>query len=213
VTLVDKPESETTTVQAVDFWFDPVCPWAWLTSRWMMEVERVRPVRVTWHVMSLSVLNAGRDELSPEYREMMDRAWFPVRVLTAAASTHGSELIKALYDAIGTRIHLGGEKDYRVAVADALAELQLPAQLLQYGETDQFDDELRASHHAGMDQVGTDVGTPIVAVGGHAFFGPVLTPAPTGEQAGRIWDGVLALGSYDGFFELKRTRTQPPIFD
>lgn len=200
-------------VQAVDFWFDPVCPWAWLTSRWMTEVERVRPVRTTWRVMSLSILNQGRDGLQPTYRDMMDRAWLPVRVVTAAVELHGSEHVKPLYDTIGTRLHPGGERDYRTAVAGALDELELPGSLLEYADRTDFDDVLRASHQAAMDQVGTDVGTPVIAVNGQAIFGPVLTPAPTGEEAGRIWDAVRTLVAHDGFFEIKRTRTRKPSFD
>ncbi|HEX6198460.1 MAG TPA: DsbA family protein [Jiangellaceae bacterium] len=210
LTAETQPTSEPT--QHVDFWFDPVCPWAWLTSRWILEVEKVRPISVTWHVMSLSILNSGRD-LSERYQNMMDRSWLPVRVVTAAKQLHGEQYVKALYDAIGTRVHPGGEKDYRAAVAGALADVGLPASLLEYGDTEEYDEPLRASHHAGIDQVGDDVGTPIIAVAGHAFFGPVFTPAPKGEPAGQLWDAVATLGGYEGFYEIKRTRTQKPIFD
>lgn len=212
MTVTAEQASHAPAAQAVDFWFDPVCPWAWLTSRWMLDVEKVRPVRVTWRVMSLSVLNSGRD-LSEKYRDLMDRAWLPVRVITAAASLHGAEQVKPLYDAIGARVHVGGEKDFRAAVAGALGEVGLPASLLAAGDGEEFDAALRTSHHAGIDQVGEDVGTPVISVGGRALFGPVLTPAPRGEEAGRIWDAVVALGAYDGFFEIKRTRTRSPIFD
>lgn len=198
--------------QQAEFWFDPVCPWAWLTSRWMGEVEKVRDVSVTWHVMSLAILNSGRD-LPAEYQEMMDKAWLPVRVVTAVQELHGQERVKPLYDAIGTRVHPGGEHDYRAAVAAALSDVGLPASLIEYGDGEDFDKALKISHHAGMDQVGMEVGTPVIAVGGHAFFGPVLTPAPKGELAGRLWDATVTLGSYDGFYEIKRTRDQGPIFD
>ncbi|MEJ5945210.1 DsbA family protein [Pseudokineococcus basanitobsidens] len=198
--------------QQAEFWFDPVCPWAWMTSRWMMEVERARPVDVTWKVMSLSVLNEGSD-LPEEYRTMMDRAWTPVRVVTAAAVEHGSEHVKPLYDAIGTRVHPGGRTDYREVVAEALAEVGLPASLLEAADTDRYDEALRASHAEGIDRVGQDVGTPVVAVAGTAFFGPVVTPAPKGEAAGQLWDGVVAVASTPGFYELKRTRDSGPVFD
>jgi protein-disulfide isomerase-like protein with CxxC motif len=204
--------STPTEKHVVDFWFDPVCPWAWMTSRWMGEVEKVRPVEVRWHVMSLSVLNEGR-ELNEDYAALMSRAWLPVRVVVAAQEQYGDKVVKPLYDAIGTRVHPGGEKDLRAAVAAALEEVGLPAELLEEGDHDRFDEQLRASHHAGIDLVGEDVGTPVVAVNGVAFFGPVVTPAPKGEAAGRLWDGCVLVASTPGFFEIKRTRTQRPVFD
>jgi len=192
-------------------WFDPICPWAWLTSRWLMQVEQVRDVEVSWSVMSLSVLNDAR-ELSPEYRSMMDRGWGPVRVIIAAAREHGPTVIKPLYDAMGTRIHLGGETDYLNVVAEALQEVGLPADLLRFADSTEVDDELRASHQRAIDLVGDDVGTPVICVEDVAFFGPVVSPAPSGEDAGRLWDGCLLVAGTPGFFELKRTRTVGPIF-
>ena len=198
--------------QVADFWFDPTCPWAWMTSRWMMAVEKVWPVDVRWHVMSLSVLNEGRD-LSEKQRAKYDRSWGPVRVVTAARELHGDDVVKPLYDAMGTQIHPGGNKDYPDVIAKALAEVGLPAELARYADTDEFDPQLRASHEAGMRLVGDDVGTPVVAFNGVAFFGPVVTPAPQGEAAARLWDGALLVAGTPGFYELKRTRTQGPIFD
>ncbi|MFG3379656.1 DsbA family protein [Streptomyces sp. NPDC047999] len=203
-----------------DFWFDPLCPWAWMTSRWMLEVERVREVEVRWHVMSLAVLNEDRlDELSQEYREMMDTvAWGPVRVVNAARLLHGEEVVGPLYAALGTRFHNEGRGPVPEAVAEALAEVGLPASLAAYAEKDAYDAELRASHREAIDLVGQDVGTPVVAVPGPggeriAFFGPVVTPAPRGEEAGRLWDGTLMVASIPGFYEIKRTRTRGPVFD
>lgn len=201
--------SERTTV---DFWFDPVCPWAWMTSRWMLEVEQVRDVQVRWNVMSLSVLNEDAD-LPENYRELMDKAWLPVRVVTAARLAHGEDVVGPLYTAIGTRVHPGGEKDYRAAVVAALEEVGLPAELIEAGDSDAHDEALRASHKEGIDRVGQDVGTPVIAVEGTAFFGPVVTPAPKGDAAGKLWDGVLAVAQTPGFYELKRTRDEGPIFD
>jgi 2-hydroxychromene-2-carboxylate isomerase len=195
-----------------DFWFDPVCPWAWITSRWMMEVEKVRPVDVSWHVMSLSVLNEGR-ELSEGYRDLMGQAWGPVRVVIAARELHGEKFVKPLYDALGTRIHPGGNKDYPVVIEQALAEVGLPAELARFASSDEYDERLRASHAEGIGKVGQDVGTPVIAINGFAFFGPVVTPAPKGEAAARLWDGCLLVASTPGFYELKRTREQGPIFD
>jgi len=200
-----------TTKASVEMWFDPVCPWAWMTSRWLLEVEQVRDIEVTWSVMSLSVLNEGR-ELRPEYRAMMDRSWGPVRVIIAAAIDHGPKVIKPLYDAMGARIHLAGEKEFLKVIAPSLEECGLPADLARFAGSTDVDGDLRASHQRAMDLVGDDVGTPVISVGGVAFFGPVVTPAPTGDDAGRLWDGCLLVAGTPGFFELKRTRTVAPIF-
>ncbi|GAA8844533.1 DsbA family protein [Helicobacter pylori] len=198
--------------QTVEMWFDPLCPWAWMTSRWLMEVEQVRDLEVTWSQMSLSVLNEGRD-LPDEYREMMDRGWAPVRVIAAARKAHGDEVTKPLYDAIGTRLHLGGERDLVAATAAALAEVGLPAELIEAADTDEHDAFLRESHDRAIALVGDDVGTPVISVADTAFFGPVVSPAPKGEAAGRLWDGCVLVAGTDGFFELKRSRTRDPIFD
>ena len=201
----------TTAKTSAEMWFDPICPWAWLTSRWLMEVEQVRDVEVTWSVMSLAILNDGRD-FSESYLEKMEASRGPVRVIVAAAREHGPKVIKALYDAMGSRIHLGGEEDYRKVIAGALEEVGLPAELIGFADTTEVDAELGESHQRAMDLVGDDVGTPVISVGGIAFFGPVVSPAPAGEDAGRLWDGALLVGSTPGFFEIKRTRSIGPIF-
>ncbi|WLQ33802.1 DsbA family protein [Streptomyces castrisilvae] len=203
-----------------DFWFDPLCPWAWMTSRWMLEVEKVRDVEVRWHVMSLAVLNENRlDELPDEYRDMLEnKAWGPVRVVIAAQQKHGDAVVGPLYTALGTRFHNKGEGPTREAIAAALKDVGLPAELADYADSDAYDTELRASHREGIEKVGQDVGTPVIAVPGAdgeqiAFFGPVVTPAPKGEEAAKLWDGTLLVASIPGFYEIKRTRTQGPIFD
>ena len=201
-----------TTKTPVEFWFDPLCPWAWMTSRWLMEVEKVRDIEVTWSVMSLAVLNEDAD-LPADYAEMMKKAWGPVRVIIAAAREHGDGVVKPLYDAMGTRIHLGGEKDYGVVIPGALEEVGLPADLARFATSTEVDDLLRASHQRGIDLVGQDVGTPVISVDGVAFFGPVVTPAPKGDAAGRLWDGCVLVAGTPGFYELKRTRTSGPVFD
>jgi protein-disulfide isomerase-like protein with CxxC motif len=196
----------------LDFWFDPVCPWAWIASRWVLEVTKVRAVQPHWHVMSLAVLNDGKD-VPEQFRELMQLAWGPVRVCIAAEQKFGPEVLLPLYTALGTRIHPGKAKPDLATIEAALADAGLPADLADAADSTEYDEALRASHHDGMDRVGYQVGTPVISVNGISFFGPVVTPIPRGEAAARLWDGVLLVAGTDGFFELKRTRTRDPIFE
>jgi len=204
------PEQEFT---PVDFWFDPICPWAWIASRWLHEVAALRPVHPRWHVMSLSVLNEGKPDLPEQYKELLATGWGPVRVCIAAEQKSGPEVLGPLYTALGTRIHHEKAGYGRETIEAALAEAGLPTDLAGAADSTEFDDALRASHADGMDRVGYEVGTPVISVKGTSVFGPVVSPIPRGEAAAKLWDGVLAIAETDGFFELKRSRTRDPIFD
>ena len=204
------PEQEFT---PVDFWFDPICPWAWIASRWLLEVAKLRPVHPRWHVMSLSVLNEDKPDLPEQYKELLEKGWGPVRVAIAAEQKSGPEILGPLYTALGTRFHQDKAPNDRATVEAALAEVGLPAELAGAMDSTEFDEALRASHADGMDRVGYEVGTPVISVHGTSFFGPVMSPIPRGQDAARLWDGVMLVASTDGFFELKRSRTRDPIFD
>ncbi|MGI8336351.1 disulfide bond formation protein DsbA [Actinomadura scrupuli] len=196
----------------VDFWFDPICPWAWIASRWIHEVEKVRPVEARWHVMSLAVLNEGRD-LPDNYRQLMTEGWGPVRICIAAEEKYGPQVLGRLYTEFGNRLHHEKAPRTRETFEAALEAAGLDPALAAAADSPEYDERLRVSHHDGMDRVGYDVGTPVIDVEGVAFFGPVVSPIPRGEEAGKLWDGVRLVAGTDGFFELKRSRTRSPIFD
>lgn len=189
-----------------DFWFDPMCPFAWITSRWILEVEQVRDIEVTWRVMSLDYLNQDKD-ISQEYREMLAPAWGPVRVCVAVEQKHGQEELLALYTALGNRIHVEGQPVTRALIEASLAEVGLDPVFVDAMDDTSYDDAVKESHHLGIDQVGDDVGTPTIAFEGAAFFGPVLSAIPRGDDAGNLWDGCVAVAKVPYFYELKRSRT------
>ncbi|MFG3338902.1 disulfide bond formation protein DsbA [Glycomyces sp. NPDC048151] len=205
--------------KTVDFWFDPACPWAWMTSRWIIEAAKLRPINVRWNVMSLYVLNEPKmDELPEFYQQMLPKTRAAVRVATAVAQQYDNETLGRFYTALGNRIHLGGEKDAEVYIPSALEAAGLPVELADAAKTEEWDAALNASHQRGIGLVGTDVGTPVVAVENDegvqvGLFGPVVTPAPQGEAAAKLWDGVYAVATTPGFYELKRSRTDGPNFD
>ena len=198
--------------QQVDLWVDPACPWASVTSRWLLEAQKVRDIDIKIHVMSLAVLNEGR-EMPEKYVDLMQKAWRPVRVLIAAEQRHGNEVVEKLYSAMGSQYHIKSEKDIDVLISESLKEAGLEADLADAQHTTDFDEALKKSHHQGMDPVGMDVGTPVIHFGDVAIFGPVVTPAPKGEAAGKLFDGVSLVAGTPGFYELKRTRTVGPSFE
>lgn len=211
-TPVDATTDGGTAENRADLWFDPLCPFAWITSRWILEAAQVRDFEVHWHVMSLAYLNKDRD-IPAEYREMLAPAWGPVRVLLAARERHGEQVLRPMYDAFGQRIHVEGRRLHEqpdgglALIAEVLAETGLEADLIDAATDSSWDEAVARSHHEGMDAVGDDVGTPTIHVNGSAFFGPVLSKIPRGEDAGRLWDGVVAVAAFPYFYELKRSRT------
>ncbi len=198
--------------QQVDLWVDPACPWAWITSRWLLEAATVRDLEVRFHVMSLAVLNESPN-LSQEDLDGLQALLRPVRVLIAAGQRHGAGIVEPLYSAMGTRRHVNNDRDWDNIIAQSLADVGLEIDLAAAANVTDFDEALRISHGAGMDPVGYDVGTPIIHVGDVAFFGPVVSPAPKGEEAGRLFDGVLSVVSFPGFYEIKRSRSDRPSFE
>lgn len=198
----------------VKFWFDASCPFAWATSRWIKEVEKVRDITVEFEPMSLSVLNDGRD-LDPEYMEMMEANWGPARVF-AKVKSEQPEKVDELYTAMGTLIHAkgnGGKKGdggYDEIIAQALEQVGLPADFAEVAHTEEYDEKLREYHHNGISSVGDEVGTPVIKLGDTAFFGPVITRVPKGEDAGELFDASVRLAQFPYFFEIKRSRTEMP---
>ena len=200
--------------EKVTFYFDVSCPFAWQTSRWMKEVEKVREVEIEWTPMSLAVLNDGR-ELPEDYMKMMDANWGPARVF-AKVKQEAPEKVDELYTTMGEMIHPAGEGGrqgygaYDEIIAAALEKVGLPANIAECANTSDVDDLLRGYHAQAMDAVGDEVGTPVVKLGDTAFFGPVITRVPQGEEAGELFDAAVKLASFPYFFELKRSRTENP---
>lgn len=197
----------------IEFWFDPVCPWAWMTSRWIQEVERLRDgVEVDWNVMSLAILNEGRD-MDDAHKKSHAFSKRACQVAAGVKAELGNEAMVKFYDTIGTINHNEGRSGEEGTLEEAVEKAGVPAEFLTRADNGEFDELLLASHNGAIDRVGDEVGTPVIAVNGVAFFGPVISPAPKGDMALQLFDGVVAAAGYDGFFEIKRSRTRGPQFD
>jgi hypothetical protein len=195
-----------------EFWFDPVCPWAFITSRWILEVEKVRDIEISWNIFSLPHLNKNR-EMPERYKTIFANSWSCARVIKAVENQYGKEKTLPLYTAISTRIHVKKESVSQDLLIDALNEIGVDSKIALEMNNLDWDKEIIESHERGIKLVGNDVGTPIIAINGIGFFGPVISPAPKDEEAGKLWDGVVLSASYPGFFEIKRSRTVGPIFE
>lgn len=197
----------------VEMWFDTLCPWAWMTSRWLVEVAKVRDISIQWNVMSLYFLNESRSHISADYLDNAKKALGPLRIIVAGERLYGNQIAGELYTAFGEEIHLNKMKFSPELNSKVLSKFSFPVNLLSYADDVSLDESILKSHNSGIDRVGEDVGTPIVSIEGVSFFGPVISPTPKGEDAGKLFDGAFAVASYPGFFEMKRTRTVGPIFD
>ncbi len=200
----------------VDFYFDPACPWTWIVSRWVVEVAPARELNVRWRTFSLWHRNEWTsNKLSEEHCERLLAQYGGLRVIEAARAEHGDDAVARLYTELGARIHHDGDR-LLTGLGEAIAAAGLPSSIAAAANDESWDAVVDASTRDGTDLVGVDVGIPIVAVapgsGRATFFGPVLSPAPTGAAALRLWDAFVALGEFDGLYEIKRSRAGGPEF-
>jgi hypothetical protein len=199
----------------VQFWLDPICPWTWITSRWLLRVEAVRPVTIEWRMLSLAHLNlVQRAEMEPsaEMRNpyaasyLRDFGYAPIRLCAAAVAARGPETLGSMYTALGSRLHIDQRHGDASIFGEALEELGLPDDLVECVTTTEYDDEILRSHHEAFDDVGIDVGSPVMRVHDRGYYGPVLTAMPPDEDIGRLWDGFVSMSGIAEFYELKRSR-------
>jgi 2-hydroxychromene-2-carboxylate isomerase len=190
----------------VTFWFDPICPYTWRTSRWLREVTEKRNLTVTWRLHSLATLNAGND-LPQDVLDFFAQGWRAARLLIAAAEKCGESAVERLYTEIGTRTHGDGRELGTEVLTEALAAAGLPAELIEAADDATLDQAILDSHAEGQARVATEAGSPIIAIGeGPGFFGPVVSPVPEGEAAEKLFDAVRLLSAVPEFSELKRAR-------
>jgi 2-hydroxychromene-2-carboxylate isomerase len=201
--------------ERVAYWFDPICPWSWVTSRWILDVEQVRPITVEWRLMSLAYLNLvqrrwlepSEEQKRPGVAEYLQSVGYaPIRICAAAAQEAGDGVLGPLYTAIGTRMHVQSRRQDPAVLSESLEEVGLPSSLAAAATSEEFDAIIIKSHHEAFDEVGIDVGAPVIRVGGKAFFGPVLLAPPTGDDIGRLWDGFSMVAGIEGFYEIKKCR-------
>ena len=200
---------------SVDFYWDPVCPWCWITSRWMVDVGQQKQIQVNWKLFSLKLINKDR-EVPEDYKILHGIGLKALRVAAAVRREFGNDGVGQIYTVMGARYHHDeGDIDEPSALTEILRTCGLPARLSAAAEDEALDKDIQADMDQAIAKAGTDVGVPqIVLDGGKGpgFFGPVMSPAPTGEDAVKFWDAIIAAGRNPGFFELKRTREVGPVF-
>jgi 2-hydroxychromene-2-carboxylate isomerase len=196
---------------AIDFYFDPACPWTWITAQWVREVAPERDLEITWKTYSLLVKNG--EGMPDQYRKPIEAQWCGLRVIEQARIDHGNDAVGALYQAFGTAIHYDGNTTLE-GLAELVAAAGVDAAVMKAADDESLDAGIKASTAAGVEVVGADVGVPIIVVDQHpnAYFGPVMSPAPTGHDALLLWDALVALSSIDGVYEIKRSRSVGPTF-
>ncbi|HEY2794403.1 MAG TPA: disulfide bond formation protein DsbA [Micromonosporaceae bacterium] len=190
----------------VTFFFDPTCPFTWRTSRWLRSVTIPRGHTIGWHLMSLAVLNEGK-EIPEAYRDRVAWSMRPVRLLFQTLQQHGPDALDRLYTEFGTRLHYENAAADDELLAASLAAAELPAELIKAAGDESLDPAIHASHAEGQARVGTESGSPILAIGdGPGYFGPVVVPPPEGEAAEKLYDAMRLISAVPEFSELKRAR-------
>lgn len=209
----------------LEFFFDPVCPWAWITSRWVEEVQSLRSYDVRWRFISLKLLNANNtaDWYSDEYKRWHTMGHEALRIAAHLQATQGNEAVAALYTACGREGHVNQRRDEFAAsteifMTEVLAKAGLDTSLVRYAFDDTYDAVIAQETELALTRTGRDVGTPILtfkpgADNEGSFFGPVIARCPRGEEALKLWDAIELLATTPGVAELKRSLRAKPVFD